>query len=212
MEVQQSVPSIETFVSLVRSGVELWIKAGETLVQMVDKDPSIYARIISQNSFITFEMLLAFEKIGRHQIYPPLLLDSSKGAKALLGMPYLLQEKYSKEQIEVAALNGGGEPHVERKYFKELDADEIKIVFSDEAVRTVDQQREVLRKTPPKTKRYYRKREKLIKRGTFRVKVTPHGNVVLEPCEEKVVAQTLYVKAGDGFSTCVVEIFEKKNP
>src|ERR1700742_3970979 len=56
--------SIETFVILVKSGIELWTRAGAILVSLVEKNPNIYSEVIQKNPDITFEMLLVFEKIG----------------------------------------------------------------------------------------------------------------------------------------------------
>lgn len=197
--------SIETFVVLVRSGIELWSRAGEMLVKLVEENPNVYAEIIEKNQSITFEMLLAFERMGRKQIYPPLLMDTSPGAKKLLELPYEMQEKFCKEPVEVVISDNGDSPIVEKRYVKELTGYEARVVFSDERPRTVSEQVEFKKKHKPQGKP---KRTTIKTVGTFLLKLSPSGAVVIEKSTATVGLQSVKLFEKDGVKQCLIRLIE----
>src|SRR5579862_1583816 len=85
----------------IQEGVESWVKAGKMLVQMVDANPNAYTIIQQECPHLSPNVLLAFEKIGRLEVCPWLLLDNSDGAKRLLQLPYKLQNEFYKKKVEV---------------------------------------------------------------------------------------------------------------
>jgi len=200
--------SVETFVTLVQCGMEMWMRAGEMLVKLVSENPNIYSEIIVRNPSITFEMLLAFEKMGRKQIYPPLLMDTSFGAKKLLDLPYDVQERFSKEPIELFLPANNGSVTTEKKYLKELNRYEADVVFSDTGVRTVEAQRDYMAEHAKRgrKRKIVEPTEKLI--GTFVLKISPSGAVTVEKTSAKPSSPKLMLFLKDGVKQCVVQIVE----
>lgn len=99
MTVPQKSDKIKQFTDLVRQGVEAWIKAGEILVELVDDDPQVFDKIISDNPHLNAGILGRFELMGRHALHPQLLLHDSPGYQKLSQMPFSVQERYLDEPL-----------------------------------------------------------------------------------------------------------------
>lgn len=198
--------SIETFVVFVKSGIELWTKAGEVLVKLVESNPNVYSQIMASNPAITFEMLMSFERMGRRQIYPPLLMDNSPAAKVLMSLSYELQEKYCNAQLEVLTNWQNGQPIIQKKYLKEMNAKEARLVFDGDGARDIEKQKSIL--TQPKVGRKPYGQNKKFSLGTFLVKTSPSGNVVLEKTDSNVFSQPVQLHVKDGIHQGVIELFQ----
>lgn len=203
-----SIPaiSVENFVILVKDGINAWSQAGEILVKLVEENPNVYTEIIRKTPTITFEMLLAFERMGRKQIYPPLLMDSSPGAKRLLELPYDVQERCCKDPVEVVIDASNGVPVTAKKYIKELSEYESRVLFSSSAVRTIGEQAEFVKTHNKQGRKPHVKRAKVI--GTYVLKVSPSGALVAEKTTEKALAAKIYLHVKDGVKQVVVNICE----
>lgn len=141
---------VSQFMSLVNEGVAAWIKAGKLLVQMVERNPNTYAIIRKANPQLSIEILLSFEKMGRNQIYPYLLLEDSPGSAALASLPYDLQVEHYKTGVPVFCGWKGNTPIIERKQISALSKTEAKRVFSPSGLRTVDEQKKLFPRTTTK--------------------------------------------------------------
>lgn len=197
--------SVETFIVLVRSGIELWTRAGEMLVKLVDSNPNVYAEIIEKNQSITFEMLLAFERMGRRQIYPPLLMDTSPGAQRLLELPYDVQERFCKEPVEIVVGENGSVPVVEKRYIKELSKYEARLAFDERGARPIEEQREFKKKHQPQGRK---KRPAAPKATTYLLKLSPSGAIIAEKSSITVGAQPVKLFEKDGVKQCVIQLLE----
>lgn len=195
---------IDEFLGLVKGGMELWADAGAILVELVEKNPMVYSEIISANPSITFEMLVAFERMGRHQIYPPLLMDGSLGAKRLIDMPYETQEKFCKEPMAVVIDASNGDPVVSMKHVKELNAYETKMVFDTDKIRTVPEQAEFAKTHNRQGRKPRQKNSKII--GTFTIKMSPSGGMVIEKSDSKTMCPKLVLYEKGGIKQCAVNI------
>jgi len=155
-------------------------------------------------------MLLAFEKMGRRQIYPALLMDTSPGAKRLLELPYECQEKFSKEPVEVVIDASNGEIKTEKKYVKELSAYESNMVFDREGVRPKEAQAEYA-KTHSKPGRKSIRVKEADTIGTFVLKLSPSGQLVAEKSNSKVSwSQTITLHKTNGIKQAFVRIQEQE--
>jgi hypothetical protein len=151
-------------------------------------------------------MLLVFERIGRKQIYPPLLMDNSPGTRRLLEMPYDVQEKFSKEPVEIV-LNGDTQsPVVEKRHVKELSASDSKLVFGPSRVRSVSEQVEYRKQHGPIGRMKKSDREKQPTLGTYLIKVSPSGAVVMEKTNASVGAIDVRTQERDGIRQCLVRL------
>ena len=130
------------FAALVNAGVNSWTLAGKMLVEMVDQDPTAFKKIITLYPAISHEMLAIFERIGRNQVYPYLLLDTSPGCRKLLEMPYESQVEIFKNGVDVVVdlKRGTREPVIERKRIQQISSFEASVVFADGELRSVERQ------------------------------------------------------------------------
>lgn len=132
-------PRITQFCRLINDGIEAWVKAGELLVDITRDDPAAFGKIVSANPHLTHDILLSFERIGRKEIYPYLLVDGSPGAKLLCALPYDRQIKLYRSTVLVAtkSKDGFGQEH---KRVCDLTAQEAARVFNVAQIRTVSEQ------------------------------------------------------------------------
>ncbi len=154
------IPMIDLFGQYVEQGVEAWKKAGEILVVMIDADDSARGKILNKYPWMNVDILASFERIGNGQLYAPLLLDSSPGARRLSQLPYDQQAKLYGSNVEVATVRGGEVITSVRKLTL-LNESEARLVLSDTGLRPIHEQskmaREKLTKTLVKSARYKRR-------------------------------------------------------
>lgn len=134
---------VDMFANLVRAGVEAWTEAGRILVEAIDADPDFSRKVRKAHPEISPDMLILFERIGRRQVYPAIVLDNSVGAQALLALPYDDQERLYRGNIEVAVGTTGSRVVVKR--IGDLTRTDVHRVFDGDHVRTHEEQRTYLR-------------------------------------------------------------------
>lgn len=130
-----SVSEIEQFASFVNDGINSWIKAGQLLVEMLDKDPHIFKIIRNKYPGISQEILLTFEGIGRKTIYPYLLIDQCPATRRLLTFDYDKQVSIYGTKIDVVTHIKFGKPVIETKRIQELTTYEVDRVFDGTRIR-----------------------------------------------------------------------------
>lgn len=135
---------IGAFAELIQAGLNSWRTAGELLVTMIDSDPLARKKIMKQCPSISMDILIAFERIGRKQVFPKLLLDPSPGSKRLLTLPYELQEKYCTEKVQVLLQWRPGNPNYIEKHVQSLTSSEVEQVFGADGARTLEQQHDFI--------------------------------------------------------------------
>jgi hypothetical protein len=99
----------QEFVAAVQLGWESWMEAGRIVVEEIDKNPNFAKEVVvaSKGQF-TVETVRQFERIGRNELLPQLLLDYEKpGIKRLVRCPIAVQEKYANSPVEVLVYNEG---------------------------------------------------------------------------------------------------------
>ena len=213
---------IDKFTLFVRQGIDNWRNAGKILVDMTKKDPGAVARI-KERSGLSDAMIQTFARIGRNEIWPPLLVDSSLGARKLLECHYDEQKKYADAPIEVAYEWKGGKIKTVARRVSELSREECARVFGDGGkINTLDQQAFRLRDNQPE-----KKVEDLGKRdqspafpaarlvnvdiGYWSVVQGPDGKVMCEPCGRSPVAQPVRViPNGKGFKSAIVLYYKQE--
>lgn len=131
---------ISQFAQLLKDGIEAWVKAGEILVQFIDEDGGEVREIMETHPWITCDVLNKFERIGRKQLMPGLLIADTPGERRMIGLPYSQQEKYSIEPVELLVMVNG-KPGTLNVPVKNLTAAQAAQVFSGQGVRTTAQQR-----------------------------------------------------------------------
>lgn len=136
---------IENFISLVSAGVESWKKAGAILVELVENNPNVYAEIIKKSSGISLDTLMVFERIGRNEILPELMMSNSLASKKLLSMPIEVQRACIQSGVEVVEVASDGGHSVKRKPLSDLTRSDLDLAFTDKAIRKVDEQYKIIR-------------------------------------------------------------------
>lgn len=131
---------IEELKKHIAAGIESWIKAGQIVASAVDKDPRWIEKACEADPSIPAEVLHRFEQIGRRQIVPSLLLNDSPGYKRLRRLPYAVQERFSREPVELL-LSNGDTLQVDPQ---NLTATQAKQVFAADRIRSLAEQRAIL--------------------------------------------------------------------
>ena len=138
---------ITKFCALVNAGMEAWVQAGALLCEMVRDDPLVVTRILRDNPHLTREVLDAFQRIGRKEVLPILMVDGSPGARRLAGLPYEDQARIYAGTVRVVRRTRAGV--VERSCrVPDLTAGEAALVFDLDRVRSVKEQRAMLKPAP----------------------------------------------------------------
>lgn len=136
---------IDEFCNLVNAGVEAWVEAGQVLCRLKEKDPDVFAVILAANPAMSQDILVVFERIGRRELYPYLLLDSSPGCLMLSTLPYEEQRELYHGGVPVVVKKGGFTQSALKKV-SQLTRQEASRVFGEKRVRTVAEQTNLVQK------------------------------------------------------------------
>lgn len=197
------------FVNQLNKGVAAWTSAGRILARMVDDNPNAFKTIREIAPHISMDVLIAFEKIGRNQIYPYLLLDHSPGMKRLAQLPYPVQEKYYHERVKVVTGMTEIGLTVIQKSVAELSAQQAELVISATGIRSVKEQEKLFFAKDEKHKGvrgHVGHRSGLVPEeaskfqsiGCFRMTLSTNGKPALLRTAHVGVSQVIELKAKDG--------------
>ena len=128
---------------LIFSGLNMWVKAGEMLVEMIDNDPNAIKRICKANPRLTKPMLNKFEKIGRKVYDPRLLLRNCAGYTKARRLPYSAQQDILKNKVKIAVSPTSSDHRLVD--VGEMTPAETRIAFTNEGVRSITEQRSFLK-------------------------------------------------------------------
>ena len=99
---------INEIANCIQRGMEAWVEAGEIIAKMLDEDPSAVDTIAREIPGLTKEILFTFERIGRRELHPSLLINNSPGVKRLAQVSYSQQERYVNNPMPVIVCVDGG--------------------------------------------------------------------------------------------------------
>jgi hypothetical protein len=125
------------FQSLVQEGMTAWVRAGEILVSIIDSGSMALDQISNEIPLMNRRTLATFEKIGRKQIVPGLLLASYPAARAAARLPYSEQRRTQSEKIEVATSDGSDVMVA----IEDMTQSQTRQVFNDTGIRSLAGQR-----------------------------------------------------------------------
>ena len=159
---------------LIFGGLNMWVRAGEMLVEMIDNDPAAIKKLCKANPNLTGPMLNKFEKIGRKVYDPRLLLRNCAGYTKARRLPYSAQQDILKNKVKVAISPESSDHRLVD--VGEMTPDETRIAFTNEGIRTITEQRAYLKSREPakNVKKPKPEEDYIISRGkvTFRHDVT----------------------------------------
>lgn len=130
---------IDRFVDLINDGISKWVEAGEVLVAIMEKDNLTIADIADKTG-LQCNVIAQFERIGRHEIHPKLLISDCAGYRWLSRMNISEQERYLEEPIDLAICDNGTVSTVKAKV-SSLSLAQCKQVFADSYIRPIGEQR-----------------------------------------------------------------------
>jgi len=133
---------IKQFKLLVQQGVDAWVMAGKVLVKALKDNPEAYDRFLGEG--ITHAHLSKFERIGKGELEPRLLLNGSIGYLKLQSVPESQQRRALDEGVKVYEPSASGETTHRMIQAEELNAFQASQVFAPSGIRTVQQQRAYL--------------------------------------------------------------------
>ena len=175
---------IDQFVELVQRGIDAWIEAGEIVAKNMDDDAEWAEKVNAAHPEISIEMLYAFDRVGRKQLHPKLLLSDGPGVRKLRRLPYQMQEKYLNGSVPVLVTTTPGEWDTLQIDIHNLTPSQASQVFDGDKVRSPQQQRAWIEDQKAK-------RVAVTYDEPFRV--TGRKLVIMEPCQlsAKQLAQIL---------------------
>lgn len=125
---------------LIQQGIAAWEAAGVALVRLIDGGNTIEEIHAQMPREIPIGALEAFEKIGRKQVVPALLLAEYPAASHLRRLPFDQQESVMSGGCTLLIMPESG-PDTLRCDVADLTSDQCKQVFSGASVRSPSQQR-----------------------------------------------------------------------
>jgi len=131
---------LNSFLDLYTRGIELWAKAGEVLVAMLDENPNACEDIIKACPRLNPEILGRFEQMGRKTLHPRLLVESSSGFDRLAKMPLSVQTRHLEEPIPMVVETEKG-TDVLMVHARNMTLAQAKQVFAGTHIRSEGEQR-----------------------------------------------------------------------
>ena len=132
--------AIKQFVSLFQEGYEAWVKAGKLVAGQLEQDPDFAEKVHAECPEISVDTVYAFDRLGRKELHPKLLVSDSPGAKKLRRLPYSVQEKLTDSPVSVLIKTERGWDTLNVSVFN-LTAEQASQVFDSDCVRNEAQQR-----------------------------------------------------------------------
>lgn len=139
MQLSKNDP-ISRFISLFQQGYEAWVEAGKVVASEIDKDPEFPDRVHEHHPEVGVDTVLAFDRLGRRELHPKLLISDSPGAKKLRRMPYSIQEKHVSEPLPLLIRNENKWETLSVNVFN-LTSDQANQIFDGDSIRTPSAQR-----------------------------------------------------------------------
>ncbi len=134
------------------TGVKCWELAGQVLVGLRAKDPSIFTKLCAKAKWLTPDTLWVFHRIGEGKLYPQLALMKRCPAESQLHLADIPTQKLlCTTQIDVVVAIKHDKPVIEKRWVQEIGKESIGVVFNNGNVRSLPEQEKILRskKLPP---------------------------------------------------------------
>jgi hypothetical protein len=143
MKVTKQKTEAQHFYALILKGIEAWREAGDYLVAKIDENKSFIDDVLKEFPNLNREFVYQFERIGRKQLLPELLLEGSAGASRLAMLPYRSQVALYNKPIDVVVRREGNF-FIERKAVNKLTPKESAVVFDAKKIRSAKEQQSVI--------------------------------------------------------------------
>lgn len=172
MNSPQKISHVENFVTLFQRGYDAWIEAGKLVASALEEDPDFADKVHAKHPEISCDTVYAFDRLGRKELHPKLLISDSPGAKKLRRLPYGYQEKYSDNPVPLLVKTEKGWETLKASVFN-LTSEQANQVFDADGVRPEAAQRTWLEC----------KSSKAIIQVDDAWRVTGRKLIVMQPCQ-----------------------------
>lgn len=134
--------SIALLKSAIQDGINAWERAGREIVNLIDINRLSLEEIAEKADcdIITPNVLAQFERIGRGQVMPKLLVMDFPASRHLQRMPLSEQKRLIDGAVELLVIRDNGTDAL-MVNTKDLTKDQCKQVFSKDGVRSLGGQR-----------------------------------------------------------------------
>jgi hypothetical protein len=134
--------SILALKEAIETGIESWEKAGREVVKMLDIDKMTLDEIatLADSDIITENVLAQFERIGRKQVMPKLLVMDFPASRYLQKMPMSEQARLLDGSVDLLVIRDNGTDTLNVRS-RDLTKDQCKQVFNKDGVRSLGAQR-----------------------------------------------------------------------
>lgn len=105
---QLTTNKLSEFSDLVKQGIECWVKAGQLVVEMIEEDNLTVSEIAEKVPGLSDGVISNFERLGRKQLLPALLVDDYPAVTFLQRLPYSEQERLQDQPVDVL-IDGGAD-------------------------------------------------------------------------------------------------------
>lgn len=134
---------IEKFFQLLTQGYEAWLEAGKIVAKAMDDDVDFAEKMNAAHPEVSIDTVYAFDRIGRRELFPKLLISDSPGSKRLRRLPYSQQEKFSCNPVPVLIKTQKGWETLKVSVFN-LTIEQAAQVFNGDSIRNEAAQRAYL--------------------------------------------------------------------
>jgi hypothetical protein len=134
--------TIQKLKDAIQAGIDSWVNAGQCLVELLDHHGMSIQDIVREiNSQVVNENVLSqFERIGRGQVIPSLLVSSFPAAKAIQKLPMSEQKRCMEKGVEVVIIRNGN-ADILNVMPDALEKDQVSQVFTKTGLRSAAAQR-----------------------------------------------------------------------
>lgn len=142
LSVSTKQDSINSLKEAIETGIESWEKAGREVVKLLDIDRMTLDEIanLAESDFITENVIAQFERIGRKQVMPKLLVMDFPASRYLQRMPMSEQMRLLDGAVDLLVIRDNGTDTLSVRS-RDLTKDQCKQVFSKDGVRSLGAQR-----------------------------------------------------------------------
>lgn len=115
----------------ITQGLAAWKKAGDLVVEILDSGKTRQELVTALNSeLVTEDVICQFERIGRKQLLPELLVADYPAARHIMGLPFSDQHNLKTIPIDVVVVSGGKGGDVLKVQAASLSKDQCRQVFN----------------------------------------------------------------------------------
>lgn len=132
--------AVEQFITLFQQGYDAWTSAGKLVADALEHDPDFAEKVHDKCPEISCDTVYAFDRLGRKQLHPKLLISDSPGARKLRRLPYSEQERYCDGPVCLLIKTCSGWDTLMVSVFN-MTTEQANQVFDAEGVRTAPAQR-----------------------------------------------------------------------